>query len=175
MKKQRIIELDFIVDQLTNSIQNTISGDSFATDVLRFTNTDLKTVNKKNQWNFNWKAELADNTRDIFKLTIANNPTIVQGLLSISIELDHVYVHLLESAPFNIGKDKLYEGVAGNLLAHACKVSFQQGFAGFVAFTAKTKLITHYQKTLGAYLLGGQKMIIPTASAQILINKYFKS
>lgn len=84
-------------------------------------------------------------------------------------------MHLVESAPFNIGQNKLYEGVAGNLVAHACKISFMQGFEGFVAFTAKTKLITHYQKTLRAYTLGGQRMIIPKDSAQILVDKYFKS
>ena len=62
---------------------------------------------------------------------------------------------LLESAPFNRGKNKVYEGVAGNLVAHACKVSFQHGFEGYVSFTAKTKLIDHYTKTLGAIQFGG--------------------
>jgi hypothetical protein len=108
---------------------------------LRLTKVDLKQVTKKNGWNFDWKMELADNKREVFKLTITNNPHIIQGLLSITLEPDHVYMHLLESAPFNIGHNKLYEGVAGNLVAHACKVSFQQGFDGFVGFTAKSKLI----------------------------------
>ncbi|HQS23201.1 MAG: hypothetical protein B7Y11_10940 [Sphingobacteriia bacterium 24-36-13] len=175
MKKINPKLLDFIVDKLTNSIQNTISGDSFATEVLRLTKADLKQITKKNGWNFDWKAELSDNSKEVFKLTIPNNPNIIQGLLSISIESDHVYMHLLENAPFNIGQNKLYEGVSGNLVAHACKVSFQQGNNGFIAFTAKTKLIEHYQKTLGAYSLGGARMIIPTDSAQILIDKYFKS
>ena len=175
MKANKPFELDFIVDRLTNSIQNTISGDSFSTEVIRLSIVDLKQVTKKNGWNFNWKQELADNTKEVFKLTITNNSTIIQGLLSISLENDHVYMNLLESAPFNIGQNKLYEGVAGNLVAHACKVSFQQGFNGFIAFTAKTKLIGHYQKTLGAYTLGGQRMIIPNDAAQILVDKYFKS
>ena len=175
MKINKPIHLDFIVDKLTNSIQNIISGDSFATEVLRLTMADLKQVTKKNGWNFDWKIELADNKKEVFKLTITNNPHIIQGLLSITLEPDHVYMHLLESAPFNIGHNKLYEGVAGNLVAHACKVSFQQGFDGFVGFTAKTKLIEHYERTLGAYTLGGHRMIIPTKSAQILIDKYFKS
>ena len=175
MKINQPIHLDFVVDRLTNSIQNTISGDSFTTEVLRLTKADLKQVTKKNGWNFNWKTELADNTKDVFKLTIPNNPNIIQGLLSLTLEPDHVYMHLLENAPFNIGLNKLYDGVAGNLVAHACKVSFQQGFDGFVGFTAKTKLIEHYEKTLGAYTLGGHRMIIPTKSAQMLIDKYFKS
>jgi hypothetical protein len=168
-------QLDFVIDKLTNSIQNTISGDSFATEVLRLTNSDLKQITKTNGWNFNWKSELRDNSKDLFKLTITNNPNIIQGLLSISIEQDHVYMHLLENAPFNIGKNKLYEGVPGNLVAHACKVSFQQGHNGFVAFTAKTRLIEHYEKTLGAYTIGGHRMIIATDAAKILVDKYFKS
>ena len=175
MKINKPIHLDFVVDKLTNSIQNIISGDSFTTEVLRLTKTDLKQLTKKNGWNFDWKVELANNTKEVFKLTIPNNPSIIQGLLSFSLEPDHVYMHLLENAPFNIGQNKLYEGVAGNLVAHACKVSFQQGFDGFVGFTAKSKLIHHYQKTLGAYTLGGHRMIISTQSAQILIEKYFKS
>ena len=175
MKINKHVPLDFIIDKLTNSIQNTISGDSFGTEVLRLIKADLKQLTKKNGWNFNWKAELDNNTKEVFKLTIPNNPSVIQGLLSLTLESDHVYMHLLESAPFNIGQNKLYEGVAGNLVAHACKVSFQKGFDGFVGFTAKTKLIAHYQKTLGAYTLGGHRMIIPTQSAQLLIDKYFKS
>lgn len=82
---------------------------------------------------------------------------------------------LLESAPFNRGHKKGYEGVAGNLVAYACKVSFQQGFGGYVSFTAKTRLIEHYTKTLDATLFGGQLMIINIVAANKLIDKYFKN
>ncbi len=175
MKKEHKIHLDFIVDKLTNSIQNTISGDSFQTEVSRFTIKDTKRVTKKNGWNFNWKAELNDNKKEVFKLTIINNSDIIQGLLSIIYEEDHIFMNLLESSPFNIGKNKVYEGVAANLVAYACKVSFQHDFDGFVAFTAKTKLIDHYEKTLGAYHFGGHRMIIPTKSAKFLVERYFKT
>ena len=173
--RQKGIHLDFLIDGLTNSIQNTISGDSFATDVLRLTKTDLKQVTKKNGWNFNWKKELDDNGKEVYKLIITSSPFIIQGLLSLTIEADHILMNLLESAPYNIGENKLYEGVPGNLVAFACKLSFQRGFDGFVAFTAKTKLIQHYEKTLGAYHLGGHRMVVPTHSAQMLVDKYFKS
>jgi hypothetical protein len=164
--------LNFEIDKLTNSIQNTISGDSFATEVLHFTEADAKLVTKKG-WAFNWKTELANSEHEVYKLTIVHNPEIIQGLLSIRKETDHVFMNLLESAPFNIGKNKLYEGVAGNLVAFACKVSFELGLDGFVAFIAKTKLIKHYESKLGAYHFGGHKMIIPTHSAKILVNQYF--
>lgn len=38
--------IDIEVDDLTNSIQNTISGDSFDTEVLEATKADLKTSPK---------------------------------------------------------------------------------------------------------------------------------
>lgn len=175
MKKRNNIELDFEIDRLTNSIQNTVSGDSFQTEVSLLTKANLKQVTKKNGWSFNWKTEFDNNAKEVYKLTIINNQNIIQGLLSLTIETDHVFMNLVESAPFNIARNKLYEGVAGNLVAYACKVSFQKGFDGFVAFDAKTKLIQHYEKTLGAYRFGGQRMIIPTEPALILIDKYFKS
>lgn len=136
---------------------------------------DLKHITKKNGWNFKWNVELANNSREVYKLTIINNPTIVQGLVSFSIKTDHIYMNLLESAPFNLGRNKIYEGVPGNLVAYACKASFQNGFDGFVSFDAKTSLIEHHKKSLGANHVGGQLMIIPTHISQNLVDKYFKN
>lgn len=175
LKKEKQIHLDFVIDKLTNSIQNTISGDSFPTDVSILTKVDLYQVTKKNGWHFNWEEEFNNNRRDVYKLTITNNPNIIQGLLSFTVKEDHFFMNLIESAPFNLGRNKLYEGVPGNLVAFACKVSFQRGFDGFLAFTAKTKLIKHYERILGAYHFGNQLMIIQTREAQKLIDKYFKS
>ena len=172
MKK---IEQGFIIDRLTDSILNTISGDSFQTEISTLKKSDLKNILKKNGWNFDWKTEFNDLKKEVYKLTIVNNPSIIQGLLSITIESDHIYMDLLESAPFNIGKEKLYEGVAGNLVAYACKTSFQKGYDGFVAFTAKTRLIKHYEETLGAYHFKNQRMIIDTEPAKFLVTKYFKT
>lgn len=171
----RNIEQNFIIDRLTNSILNTISGDSFQTEISRVTTTDIKQITKKNGWKFNWRKEFNDDAKETYKLTIVDNKNIIQGLLSLTIEQDHVFMNLLESAPFNIGKNKLYEGVAGNLVAYACKVSFQKGYEGFVAFTAKTRLIKHYEKTLGAIYFKNQRMIIDTNVAKFLIQKYFKT
>ncbi len=175
MKKAQKVPLGFEIDKLTNSIQNTISGDSFQTEVSRFTIVDAAQITKRTKWLFNWKAELDDNKKEVYKLTIVNNPLIIQGLLSVTYEADHVLMNLLESAPFNLGSGKLYEGVAGNLVAYACKISFQKGFDGFVAFTAKTKLVGHYERTLGAHSIGRNRMIIPQNAARALVDKYFKT
>lgn len=173
MKKRREIVLDFEVDKLTNSIENVNSGDSFPTEISLLTKNDLKGIIKKNGWQFNWTIELKSPQREVYKLTITNNPNIIQGLVSLEIKSDHVHLHLIESAPFNIGKGKTYLGVPGNLVAFACKLSFQRGGEGYVSFLAKTKLIEHYEKSLGAVHFGGHKMIITTEAALKLTNKYF--
>jgi hypothetical protein len=175
VKKDKKYHLNFIIDKLTNSIENTVSGDSFQTEVSTFTTKDFKQSSKKNGWQFNWKQELANNSREVYKLTIVNNPDIIQGLISFTIKSDHIYMDLIESAPFNLGRNKIYEGVAGNLVAFACKVSFQRGLDGFLSFTAKTKLIEHYEKTLGAYHFGNHLMILETRASSILVEKYFKN
>jgi hypothetical protein len=175
VKKVRKQYLDFTIDKLTNSIENTVTGDSFQTEVSILTVKDLIQVSRKNGWKFNWKQELLSDSKEVYKLTIVNNSHVVQGLISFTIKADHVYVDLIESAPFNIGRKKMYEGVAGNLVAFACKVSFQRGFEGFVSFTAKTKLIQHYEKTLGAFHFGNQLMILETKPSAFLVEKYFKN
>jgi hypothetical protein len=126
VKKKKQIGLDFVVDKLTNSIENVVTGDSFSTDISIISNSDLKNVTKKNGWSFDWKSQLKQPQRDVYKLTIVNNQTIIQGLISLEIKSDHVYMHLVESAPFNKGKTKIYAAVPGNLVAFACKLSFQR-------------------------------------------------
>ena len=82
-------------------------------------------------------------------------------------------MHLIESAPFNKGRDKAYLGVPANLVAYACRVSFQRGGRGYLSFNSKTKLIDHYEKSLGAVHFGGTLMVITPDNALRLIDKYF--
>lgn len=173
MNKRKQIGLDFVIDKLTNSIQNAVTGDNFPTDITPVSSIDLKKVTKKTGWAFDWKLEFKEPMRNVYKLTIVNNHTIVQGLISLEIKSDHVYMHLVESAPFNKGKTKIYTGVHGNLVAFACKLSFQCGYDGYVSFFSKTQLIQHYIDTLGALHVGGRVMIIDTSAALKLTNKYF--
>lgn len=173
MKKRTLQGIDIEIDDLTNSIKNVISGDSFQTDISRINKSNIKNVTKISGWQFDWKLELKHPERDVFKLTIVNNPAIIQGLISLEVKPDHVFMHLVESAPFNKGKAKVYSGVPGNLVAFACKLSFQRGHEGNVAFISKTQLINHYVESLGAVHFGGRLMILDTNAAYRLINKYF--
>ena len=134
---------------------------------------DSKLINKTD-WQFKWQEQVKLNDRETYKLVIRDNPKIIQGLISLSDQNDHIYMHLIESAKFNKGKAKIYSGVPGNLVAFACKMSFSKGYDGYLAFDAKTALIKHYQETLYATHFKGTKMIIETPAANRLINKYFK-
>lgn len=175
MKTLQTSGLNFVIDKLTNSIENVVTGDSFATDIILITANDLKTVIKKKNWQFDWRVEFKQPQRDIYKLTIVNNQSVIQGLISTEIRPDHVYMHLVESAPFNKGKTKVYAGVPGNLVAFACKLAFQRGLEGNVSFFSKTQLVQHYIDTLGATHVGGRIMIIDTIAALKLIDKYFSN
>jgi hypothetical protein len=47
MEKDKEMGLDFIIDKLTNSIENVVTGDSFATEISILTVNDLKTAATK--------------------------------------------------------------------------------------------------------------------------------
>ena len=131
MKEEKPVRLDFVIDKLTNSIQNTVSGDSFPTEVSRLTMADLKNITKKNGWNFHWRDELNNNAKEVYKLTIAYNPNIIQGLISFTIRADHVYLNLVESAPFNFGRNKLYQEFPVIWLHMLAKYCFNKGLREF--------------------------------------------
>ena len=136
MKRQRNSGLDFLVDKLTNSIELVATRESFDTVVSRVLWKDRKQVASK-EWQFKWLEELKQEDREVYKLTTINNPEVVHGLLSFSEKSDHVFMNLIESAKFNKGRSKVYNGVPANLVAYSCKCSFDRGHEGFVAFDAK--------------------------------------
>lgn len=175
MKIENNIEADFEIDKLTNSIENTITGEFFDTEVTRLYFNDRKQL-KKHDWVFDWHKELNDTANEIYKLTTIGNPTVIHGLICFTDKTDHVFMSLIESAKFNKGKHKLYRGVAGNLVAFACKFSFESGYYGVVSFIAKSKLIEHYRLTIGARQFGdSNRMFIDTKESLALVKQYFKT
>ena len=82
MKRETQKGLDFIVDKLTNSIENTYTGEVFDTEIVKITIKDVAQI-KKSGWVFDWTNELNDKSKTVYKLTTTNNLTIIQGLLSV--------------------------------------------------------------------------------------------
>ena len=56
VKKQLNKGLDFIIDKLTNSIQNSFTGEVFDTEIVRLTLKDTKQI-KEADWQFNWQKD----------------------------------------------------------------------------------------------------------------------
>jgi hypothetical protein len=171
------IPLDFIIDKITNSIEEVASGKSFETIVMEIDWKEISKIHKKDGWHFNWKAEYKMPDRKVYKLSVIND-LLIQGLISLMPDPEEKYFHLalIEVARHNFGKDKKFAGVASNLVAFACKLSYDIGFEGFVSFLAKTNLVEHYRQSLGAELIfGSQKMAIFPAMSEKLINSHYKN
>ena len=174
MKKNRNnVQLDFEVDKITNSIVCVKTNEVFQTVISQVKKSDLKRI-KKSKWKFDWVWELKQPEREVYMLEIEDKTGVIHGLISLSDKGDHVQMDLLENAAFNYGKNKKYLGVAGNLVAYGCKISFEKGYNGYLAFQAKTELIPHYKKKLKAEVLFGIKMYISQKNSLTLVTKYFK-
>ena len=167
------MELDFEIDKITESVESAESGESFETRVLPVIDVDLEEITESMGWKFDWKFEKSQSKRQVYKLITEEEPDIIQGLASFEKRENFVFMHLIECAPFNIGKSKKYLGVSCNLVAYGCNLSKEFGFDGVLSFDAKTALVSHYEKVLGAVHISERRMVIFEEDAKMLIDKYF--
>jgi hypothetical protein len=142
------MQIDIQIDKLTPCLVEVATGTELQTIFSIASDDDLYGL-KERGWLFDWTANELRKT-NIYKLLIDGDATI-QGLVSAEVIRGAVYIHLVESAPHNRGKEKLYEGVGGHLFAIAMKLSTVNGFGGYVFFEAKNmELVVHYTEMLGA-------------------------
>lgn len=130
--------------------------------------------NKAAKWNFDWKTLYSKDSL-IFKLSYVDE---IQGLLKMT-KVDEGYYEMsnLELAPENYGSTGKLNNVAGCLIAYGCLLTFQLNtgnYKGYLAFTSKGELISHYEKNYFAELVFREKMIISPQNAKKLIKKYLQ-
>jgi hypothetical protein len=97
-------------------------------------------------FSFNWKT--FKNTTTVYKLQIEGENDIlgVMGLIDWPGEV-RIEKKLLASSVENIGKEKIYEGIAGCLIAFACRSSVKKyGADACISLVPKTELIQQYGK-----------------------------
>jgi hypothetical protein len=163
--------IDQRIDKLTESIEEVRTGRSYPTDIGRASLTGVKNL-ASDGWRFNWTVELSES--EVYKLTAPKLGSTIHGLISLSKAAGFVQINLVECHPENVGRKKKYQGVAGNLFAFAANMAFDLGHDGFVMFIAKSDLISHYEKTLGAKRMGrGSKMFLDTTASTRLVAQYF--
>ena len=164
------MEIDILIDGLTNCLIDRATGEELKTEY-RFRTDPIKPSDYKG-WKFDWSTP-EKNGYQIYELFLDDDDT-VQGRVAIKIDGGVGDIDIVETAPHNYGSKGKYQGVGGHLFAIACQISFENGCGGYVAFTAKSRLIEYYEKELNAQVFRGQRMFIDEAAAQILINKYMK-
>ena len=174
----RIMEIDIIIDSLTNCLVDIKTGKEYNTEYRLIKQTITKNKAKKLQdegWIFDWSKPHKDGC-EIYELLIEGSDE-VQGMIALKHYREdfYTYVDLVESAPHNLGINKKYDGVGAHLFAIACKLSFDAGNDGYLMFASKTKLVNHYIDKLGATCYGDRKMIIDTSAALKLVEKYFNN
>ena len=161
------------LDAFPHCLEDCNTGQILNTVYHPVTKQDLETLKG---WKFHWSASDFVACK-IYKLTIEGQDEI-QGLIALTAQPSDsaVYVNLAESAPHNLGSAKKYRGVGGHLFAIAANESRKLGFGGFFYMDAKNmELVEHYQKTLGAILLGmphPYRMFVDEEGARKLLDIY---
>lgn len=119
---------------------------------------------------FKWKDQASN---DVYKVLIKGQNDII-GVMSLNHLPDEyrIEIKLLASAKENMGKEKIYERIAGNLIAYACRLASKNyGANAAVTLFPKTKLIRHYTKCYGMEPVGTQLMLFGKSLFDIL-KKY---
>jgi hypothetical protein len=131
---------------------------------------------RKEGWSFNWLYVYKKDSRSIFALKEENKETI-HGMLHLINDGGMLVMELIEVAPFNIGTNKMYDNVAGCLIAYACRESLklETAYKGYLTFVSKTELINLYKEKYFATQTIGNRMYIDPLSGENLINTYLKN
>jgi hypothetical protein len=123
----------------------------------------------KSKYFFDWKTEKEN---EVFKLTLLGSDEIL-GLVSL-IEHDdkRMQINLLAVSKENRGKIKMYEGIAGNLIAWSGREAVKRfGDNACVSLIPKTKLVKHYIKEYGM-IEAGQSLFLSDEPLLIILEKY---
>ena len=164
------MEVDNLIDRITDCLIDTRTGEEVETEY-RMRETPIRSKDYKG-WKFNWSIT-EKNGYDIYELFLKDDDT-VQGRISLKIDGGVADVEIVEAAPHNYGHAGRYEGVGAHLFAIACQVSFDAGYDGYVAFTAKSDLVEYYKEKLNAVVFRGRRMYIDEDAARILLDKYMR-
>ena len=123
----------------------------------------------KSRYYFDWKTEKEN---QVFKITLDGSDEIL-GLVSLIEHNDkRIQINLLAVSKENRGKKKIYYGIAGNLIAWACREAVKRfGEDACVSLIPKTKLIKHYIREYGM-MEAGQSLFLSDEPLLIILEKY---
>ena len=138
-------------------------------EIVHIADVDYKSITKK-RYSFDWKTE---KQFDVYKIKIAGTDDII-GLMSLQYhdEEYRVQIMLIAVANENFGKNKRLEGIAGNLIAYACRVAVKKyNQLAAVSLIPKTVIRQHYITTYG-FVPAGSHLFLEGYKLKELLKKY---
>jgi hypothetical protein len=163
--------IDIVIDAITPCLIERSTGEKHATTIEQV----HPEKNEYKGWRFDWTIPEKKGSA-VYALRMADDPTgEVQGLIAFHPDMKNKFLFgdLMESNPTNVGHDGVYIGVGAHLTAFACKTAKDLGLDTYF-FIAKTELIEHYKKSLGARQIGcTQRMYIDGSAFARLVAAYY--
>jgi hypothetical protein len=124
------------------NVVEVLSGEIHLVEVLPVENTDYKSLSKS-RYHFNWKEE---KTEEVYKLVMEGQKDIL-GLVSIERITSEwrVHIRLLAVSKENLGNGKVFNNIAGNLIAHVSRIAVAEfGELACVSLRPKSSIAQHY-------------------------------
>jgi len=171
--KKRAINVE--IDELTPCLRDRNTGELVETEYREIKKPgEIKKISKEHKWDFDWEKQWKDreSNSEFYALTLKGDKK-TQGILEVRKHQGATELRLMESAPTNRKENGRHKGVGGHLAAIAVKRSYETGGNGYTFLDAKTVLINHYKKELGAKVMSGTRMYIDEAAAKNLYAVYF--
>jgi hypothetical protein len=123
-------------------IEEVSTGKMYQIEILPLENSDYKLLSKTRYF-FNWNDEA---NQEAYKLVLRGQNDI-QGLVSIErIPSEwRIHIRLLTVSKENKGKDKKFDRITGNLIAHVAKIAVAD-YAEFacISLRPKSAIAQHY-------------------------------
>ena len=126
----------------------------------------------KRRYSFRWKA--LKGVAEIYKLQIEKQEDIlgVMGLVDVP-EEKRIEIRLLANAKDNKGRNKMYDRVAGCLIAFACyQAARKYEGEACVSLVPKTNLVKHYMHKYHM-VYGGRQLSLEEEGLKYILYKYF--
>ncbi|MBO9729442.1 MAG: hypothetical protein J7623_12470 [Chitinophaga sp.] len=123
------------------------------------------------RFSFDWKKIMKHN--EVYKLILSTDNTIL-GLISLEYypSEERIEMKLLEVSRQNIGKNGLYDGIAGCMIAFAGRTALAMyGQYACISLIPKTALKNHYIKKYGMIDAGWQ-LFLELGPLNIIVAKY---
>ena len=152
-------------------IKEAKTGVKKTVEITKIREADLKRLTKSRYY-FDWSGTSKE--AEVYTLSILDDEDILGAIAILKFPSEFRYeIKLLASSKENVGEGKIYEGIAGCLIAFTCRACLNEyGELSCVSLVPKTKLKPHYIRKYGMQDAGWQ-IFLEALSLLNIINRYY--